>query len=157
MEAFSIVKKKYPKIKLILTGNKSREYWNILKKTEQLKLENEIIFTGPISQSEMPMYFRNAILVLAPTLYESISIPVFEAFKYCVPVCASGVYAIKDQVGDAGLVFNPLEVKSIALSIIKIIEDINLQKQCVVRGKKRLKYFSDERFNRLIKPILSEN
>tara|TARA_B100001093_G_scaffold481389_1_gene512089 strand:- start:5720 stop:6811 length:1092 start_codon:yes stop_codon:yes gene_type:complete len=157
LEAFSIVKKKHPKIKLILTGNKSRQYWNILNKTEQLKLENDIIFTGPISQIEMPRYFRNAILVLAPTLYESISIPVFEAFKYCVPVCASGVYAIKDQVGDAGLVFNPLEVKSIAVSIIKIIENINLQKQCIVKGKKRLKYFSDERFNKLIKPILSEN
>ena len=72
------------------------------KKNEQLKLENEIIFTGPISQSEMPNYFRNALLVIAPTLYESISIPVFEAFKYSVPVCASGVHAIKDQVGDAG-------------------------------------------------------
>jgi glycosyltransferase involved in cell wall biosynthesis len=157
LDAFSIVKKKHPNIKLILTGNKSREYWNILKKIEELKLQNEIIFKGPISQSEMPNYFRNALLVIAPTLYESISIPVFEAFKYSVPVCASGVHAIKDQVGDAGLIFNPFDEKSIALSIIKLIENSKLQRQCVINGKKRLKYFSDERFNKLIKPILSEN
>ena len=105
--AFKKIKKNDKEIKLVLTGSKSREFKKIKKKVFDLNLENDVIFKGPIDQIEMSTYFSNAKLIIVPTLYESISIPVFEAFKYQVPVCSSDIYAIKDQVGDAGIFFNP--------------------------------------------------
>jgi len=38
-----------------------------------------------------------------PSLFESISIPVYEAFQAGTPVVASNILSFPEQVGDAGL------------------------------------------------------
>ena len=157
LEAFNEIKTSHPEIKLVLTGSKSREYKNIQKKVVNLELLNEVVFKGPIPQNEMSTYFSNAKLILAPTLYESISIPVFEAFKYQVPVCASSIFAIKDQVGNAGLLFDPEDTASIAEAIKNGLSNKKLRNQCIENGEKRLEYFSHTRFNNLLKQAINEN
>ena len=42
-----------------------------------------------------------------PSLFESVSIPIYEAFQVGTPVAASNILAIPEQVGDAGLLFDP--------------------------------------------------
>lgn len=157
IKAFKKIKKFDKEIKLVLTGSKSREFKNIQKKVLDLNLKNDVIFKGPIPQNEMSMYFSNAKLIIAPTLYESISIPVFEAFKYQVPVCASDVFALKDQVGNAGIFFNPEDIISIFTSIKLGLTDKNLRNKCIENGNKRLEYFSHTRFNNLFKKAIHEN
>ena len=155
--AFKKVKKIDREIKLVLTGSKSREFKKIEKKVFDLNLENDVIFQGPINQTEMSTYFSNAKLIIVPTLYESISIPVFEAFKYQVPVCSSGIYAIKGQVGDAGIFFNPEDITSIYKAIKIGLSDKKLRIKCVENGKRRLEFFSNSRFNNLLNNALNEN
>ena len=155
--AFKKIKKFDKEIKLVLTGSKSREFKKIKNKVLNLNLENDVIFRGPIHQTEMSTYFSNAKLIIVPTLYESISIPVFEAFKYQVPVCSSGIYAIKDQVGNAGIFFNPENISSIYTAIKKGLTDKNLRIKCIENGKRRLDFFSQSRFNNLLNKALNEN
>ena len=38
-----------------------------------------------------------------PSLFESISLPIYEAFSLKIPVCCSNVVALPEQVGEAGL------------------------------------------------------
>ena len=155
--AFKKIKKNDKEIKLVLTGSKSREFKKIKKKVFDLNLENDVIFKGPIDQIEMSTYFSNAKLIIVPTLYESISIPVFEAFKYQVPVCSSDIYAIKDQVGDAGIFFNPKDITSIYRAIKIGLTNKKLRIKCVENGKRRLEFFSHSRFNNLLNNALNEN
>ncbi len=157
INAFKKVKKTDKEIKLVLTGNKSREFKNIKKKVFDLDLENDVIFKGPINQNEMSTYFSNAKLIIVPTLYESISIPVFEAFKYQVPVCSSNIYAIRDQVGNAGIFFNPENVNSIFTAIKIGLTNKQLRNECIKNGNKRLEFFSHSRFNNLLNKALNEN
>ena len=105
----------------------------------------------------MSTYFSKAKLIIAPTLYESISIPVFEAFKYRVPVCASGVFAIKDQIKNAGILFDPKDIKSIFTSINLGLTDENLRRKCIEDGDKRLEFFSHSRFNNLLNKAINED
>lgn len=157
VKAFREIKEFNTKIKLVLTGSKSREFKKIHEEVLNLNLQDDVIFKGPIPQSEMSTYFSKAKLIIAPTLYESISIPVFEAFKYQVPVCASGVFAIKDQVKNAGILFDPKDIKSIFTSINLGLTDENLRKKCIKNGNKRLEFFSHSRFNSLLKKVIDEN
>ena len=157
IKAFKKIKGLNKDIKLVLTGSKSREFKNIYKEVIALNLQDDIIFRGPIPQNQMSTYFSNAKLIIAPTLYESISIPVFEAFKYQVPVCASGVFAIKDQVKNAGILFDPKDIKSIFTSINLALTSDDLRKKCIENGNKRLEYFSHSRFNSLLKQAIDEN
>ena len=157
VEAFHEIIKTQKDVKLVLTGNKSREYQKIKHRVIELKLVKSVIFRGPIPQNEMSTYFSNAKLILAPTLYESISIPVFEGFIHGVPVCASGIFAIKNQVGDAGFLFNPEEKKSIINAIKDGLTNQRLRDTYIKNGKKRLEYFSHNRFNKLINKAIYEN
>lgn len=140
---------------LVLTGNKTREYLKIQNLIKELDIQENVKFISNIPQNHMPYFFINARIVVAPTLYESISIPVFEAFYYKVPVCASGVYAIVDQVGDSGELFDPYSIDSIYFAMKKLV---NLNKisrnDYISRGLERLNYFSIDRFNALINKCL---
>lgn len=153
INAFSKIIKKHRNIKLIITGRKSREYDNIIKQISQLKISKNILHLENIDQRDMPYFFKNSILTIAPTLHESISIPVFEAFYFNSPVCASGILAIKDQVSNAGLQFDPTNEVSIYKSLDEMLSNDDLRKEFKSKGKKRLEYFSHERYNALITPL----
>ena len=153
INAFSRIVIKHKKIKLIITGRKSREYNNILAQIIELNLSEHILHLENIDQVDMPFFFKNSITTIAPTLHESISIPVFEAFYFESPVCASGILAIKDQVSNAGLQFDPTNEESIYISLDEMLSNDNLRKDFKSKGKKRLEYFSHERFNNIISPL----
>lgn len=55
-----------------------------------------------------------------PTLFESVSLPIWESFYLGVPVVSSDVCALPEQVGDAGLLFDPNNVEDMAEKIYKI-------------------------------------
>lgn len=55
------------------------------------------------------------------TLFESISIPVYEAFSVGTAVCASNVVALPEQVGDAGLLFDPQSTDDITEKICALL------------------------------------
>lgn len=153
INAFSKIIKKHRNIKLIITGRKSREYDNIIEQISKLKISKNILHLENIDQRDMPYFFKNSILTIAPTLHESISIPVFEAFYFNSPVCASGILAIKDQVSNAGLQFDPTNEESIYKSLDEMLSNDHLRKEFKSKGKKRLEYFSHERYNALITPL----
>ena len=67
--------------------------------------------------------------LVMPTLFESVSIPIYEAFALEVAVCSSNVVALPEQVGDAGLIFDPNDIHDMASSMIKYLEDDNLPKE----------------------------
>ena len=154
LKAFLEFSKDFKLVKMILTGNKNREYNSILDLITKLKLRDKIIFFHRIPQKFMPYFFKNSVFTIAPTLHESISIPVFEAFQYQSPVCASGILAIKDQVSDCGLLFNPESIEDIYKCMHKLYVDRDLREKLKLKGKKRLKYFSVSRFNKKINKIL---
>ncbi len=119
----------------------------------KLNLTENILHLENIDQVDMPYFFKNSILTIAPTLHESISIPVFEAFYFKSPVCASGILAIKDQVSNAGLQFDPTDEASIFNSLDLMISNYDLRQDFKLKGQQRLEFFSHERYNKLITPI----
>ena len=44
-------------------------------------------------------------MLFMPTLFESVSTPIYELFFLKAPVCASNVVALTKQVGGAGILF----------------------------------------------------
>ena len=151
ISAFSRLLIDHKNLILVLTGSKIREYSKIINLIKELNIQENVKFISNIPQNHMPYFFQNARIVIAPTLYESISIPVFEAFYYKVPVCASGVYAIIDQVGDAGELFDPYSVDSILNSMKKLINSNEISRDDYIsKGLKKLNYYSTKRFNILI-------
>jgi len=75
-----------------------------------------------------------------------VSMPIWEAFYLGVPVLSSNVCALPEQVGDAGLLFDPYNIDDIADKIYKIWIDEKLRAELVKKGYDRIKNLTLENY-----------
>ena len=58
-----------------------------------------------------------------PSLYEGFGLPILEAMHRGVPVCCSDNSSLPEVAGDAALLFDPLDPRSIAAAVERILGD----------------------------------
>jgi glycosyltransferase involved in cell wall biosynthesis len=138
IEAFAIVARQYPDCHLLLTGERRLEFSRVMSRVEELKLSARVKHLGQIDVSDLVAVYKLATLVVIPTLFESISIPMYEAFSLGVPVCASNVLALPEQAGDAAVLFDPMSVQDMAGKIAATLCDISLRARLIQRGPERI-------------------
>ena len=99
-------------------------------------------FLGHVPQDELRGLYRLATTMVLPSLFEANSLPVFEAWLEGTPVACSNATALPEQVGDAAVLFNPTDAKSIADGVASIVTDPSLAATLRAKGSRRLKQFS---------------
>jgi len=104
----------------------------------------------------MPYLYKLSTALVMPTLFESLSIPIWEAFYLGVPVVSSNVCALPEQVGDAGLLFDPNDVEDMAGKIYRIWIDEDLRKELIQRGYERIKDLTFEKYAKDWESIIDE-
>ena len=157
INAFKIINDNFPYIKLVLTGKKRFDFINISETIISLHLSDKVVFTEFIPDKELRILMKNALFLIMPTLFESISIPIYEAFQVGIPVCSSNVVSLPDQVGDAGIIFDPNSVKSIADSAILLIEDKSLRINLVNKGYDKINTLTDKFYSDSLEKIVNES
>ena len=86
LEAISLLKKKGIRLECIMVGTGSEEE-HLHLKTRELDLEDQIIWTGRIANSELPMYLSKAQIYIAVPETEGVSASLFEAMACgCFPI-----------------------------------------------------------------------
>lgn len=138
LEAFKEVRKIIPDLNLICTGNKTDYYDIIQKKILELGLENSVKFLGIVPEEDLIGLYKNAELVVIPTLYEAGSGPLYEAMKYKVPVICANTTSLPETVSNAKYVFNPNDVDELSVLIIKMLSDYNEKKLNILNSERRM-------------------
>lgn len=154
IEAFREVANEVPDLKLVLTGKKRDQYETVVEAIERLGLREKVCHLGYVEQSDLRAIYKLATAMVMPSLFESVSIPIYEAFEVGTPVAASNVLAIPEQVGDAGLLFDPKSADSIKQAILKII-DPETARELVKRGRERMSAMTSERYGAQLQGLLS--
>jgi glycosyltransferase involved in cell wall biosynthesis len=146
IKAYSVLKKKYsvPQ-KLVLTGHKGRYYEELQRLVRVLGLENDVIFTGFISDDELRLLYSSADVFVFPSFYEGFGLPVLEAMASGTPVVASNRTSIPEVVGDAGLLFNPDNTDEMAETIYSVLREETLKRSLISKGFERVKKFTWEK------------
>ena len=155
VKAFKIVSKTFDDVNLILTGSKMNNYNNLIQKIDMLSLQDRVKHLGYIDYEDLPYFYKMSQFLVMPTLFESVSIPIYEAFALEVAVCSSNVVALPEQVGDAGLIFDPNDIHDMASSMIKYLEDDRLRKEKAKLGFERVKGFNHENYRIKLLEILA--
>ena len=106
----------------------------------------QVLNLGPISQKACPSLYAQCDALFLPTLLEVFSASYPEAMKMEKPILTSNYSFTTDVCQDAALYFDPLDPKNIAKKIKYFIEHEALQKELIVKGKKRVKEFETARF-----------
>jgi glycosyltransferase involved in cell wall biosynthesis len=138
IKAFNLIVQNNPDVFLVFSGSPQNYYTNVLKEIQNYHLENKIKCLGYIDYFDMQYVYKLSYMLVMPTLFESVSIPIYEAFKLGVPVCCSNVVALPEQIGDAGLLFDPNDYNDIADKISLYLYNESIRQEKIVLGYKRI-------------------
>ena len=86
IDAFALVARQYPDCHLVLTGAIRLEFSSVMSRVKEKGLESRVRHLGQIDVLDLVAAYKLATLVVVPTLFESISIPIYEAFSCGSPV-----------------------------------------------------------------------
>lgn len=146
IDAFKIVCNKFENIDLVLTGSPKSNHSKVVKKIKENNLTNKIKYLGYINYSDLPYIYKSSQFLIMPSLFESVSIPVYESFALKVPVACSNVVSLPEQVGDAALLFDPLNVEDIVEKMMIYLSDKDLRHKMSLRGYDRVRNFNHDNY-----------
>jgi len=142
--AIKIVVNKYPNIQIMIAGQMIDQwYYNmVVNLSKSLSIENNICFLGRLGIDELINLYQNCRLFVFPSTAETFGNPLVEAMACGAPVVCSNATAMPEIVGDGALLFDPLDVGEIAETILKVIDDPELQAELSRRGLAQASKFS---------------
>lgn len=106
--------------KLVLAGRPGYGFEEFEKKVQDLNLEDDILFTGYISDEDKIRLYSNALAYVFPSLYEGFGSTITECMSYNLPLILSNIPTSIEVAGDYGVFFE-LENKK---QLLKCMRDI---------------------------------
>jgi glycosyltransferase involved in cell wall biosynthesis len=107
----------------------------------ELGIEKKV-FQYPATDRTLVEFYRNAMLLVLPSLYEGFGLPVLEAFSCGCPAAVSRAGALPEVAGEGALYFDPGEETSIREAVRNVIEDKTLREHLRSEGYKQARKFS---------------
>lgn len=156
VESFEIVSKQIDDVHLILTGSQQNNYDHLMTRINELNLNHRVKHLGYIEYKDLPYLYKMSQFLIMPTLFESISIPIYEAFALEVAVCSSNAVGLPEQIGDAGLIFNPHSIIDISEKMMMYLTNNDLRIEKAKNGFKRISEFSHESYKNKLLEVCSE-
>ncbi len=154
IKAIKILVRDIPDIHLVLTGSEKNAMKEVKRCIADNGLEKNITIKGFVSNENITWLYRNAVGMVMPSYFGPTNIPPLEAMALGCPVAVSNKYAMPEQVGDAGLLFNPDSPKEIAECIRKIWLDDELRERMIRRGYYRINKWTKKEFTKRLQNIL---
>ena len=115
LKAFQILKNDLTDLKLVKVGEaKAERRKKTLQIIKDLKIENDVIFTGYIEDEKLPVFYSNAELLLFPSVLEGFGFPIVEAMSCGCPVVTSSKDPMRELTGGTQLLVNPADPQDIA-------------------------------------------
>jgi glycosyltransferase involved in cell wall biosynthesis len=128
-----------PEVIMLCSGNRDEPMSRWMREADLS--DREVRFAGDILEERIPDYYRGALALLMPSLYEGFGLPALEAMACGTPVLASNVASLPEVVGEAGLLVDPLDIEAIAEGIHRISRDAELRKRNAAHGLVRAAEF----------------
>jgi len=143
LRALVILKKEYHlDIDCVLTGFDYENGYPLCKKIDEYGLNGQVKILGYGTQTEIKQIYKKAGMLCFPSLFEGFGLPLLEAMTVGCPIVCSSETSIPEVVGDAALLFDPLNPKEMADKIHQVWTTPALRKMLVTRGKEQAKKFS---------------
>ena len=125
VKAFKVFKENSENnIKMVFAGKKGWLYDEVLEYIRENDIEDEIIFTGYISEEEKSCLLYNAKAFLFLSIYEGFGMPPLEALEINIPIILSDISVFREIFEDSVYYVNPYDIDDISdkMSLILLEE-----------------------------------
>jgi len=117
-------------------------------------LDDRFVFTGPVPDEELAVYYRHAAVYISMSEHEGFCVPLVEAMAADVPVLAYAAAAVPDTLGGAGVQFAPKDLEVAAELLGRLAFDDRLRAEVIAGQRRRLADFGDARITRDLTALL---
>ena len=157
IKAVAKIRPQCPDIQLVLLGSKKHPgYKKVNATVNRLGVAENVSFLGHVDEDSLAQIYRRARALIMPTFFGPTNIPPLEAFASGCPVAVSGIYGMPEQVGDAGLFFDPNSIEELSTTIMRLWTNDALCIELSERGNRKAKAWGQPQFNERLKDIIVE-
>ena len=132
-------------IKLVLVGKASSESFNCNNQN--------IIFTGYLSDDELKVLYKHAFLYVFPSVYEGFGIPIIDAQAFGIPVICSNIPVFKEIAGK-GAEFCELNILDVVKKFKTILEDNYKENLLIQNGYNNIQKFLSSQIKKQVIMLL---
>lgn len=161
IESLHLLKEKYEiEIPVVFVGSPKSDsketFPKVTRLIKELNMHEQILYLGYLSEEEVVGLYKKATALVFPSLIGPTNIPILEAMVLGTPVVCSNLFSMPEQVGDAGLLFDPFNVEDMAEKIYKIWTDENLRQELIKKGYERVKDVTLENYAKQWEMVIEE-
>ena len=142
VDAFASLCKRFPDLKLVLTGGNFASDHPARKKIEKHGLQESVMHLGYCSPLEIHGLLEGAKALVYPSKFEGFGLPVAEAIILGTPVVCSDIDSLKEVGGDAVSTFDPEDSGSIFRAVEKVLLDSQFRDSQLTKAQNRKSIFA---------------
>lgn len=130
-------------VHLVLSGRRHKPFWPQVERTlAELDLQARVTVLGAVSDDDLTALFGRAKLMVFPSLFEGLGLPLLEAMESQLPIVASDSTCIPEVVGKAGILFDGQDEAAIAAALRNALARPEALAECVRHGGGQLETFN---------------
>ncbi len=153
LRAFPYVRQAIPNARLLVVGAYTQEDKEPYVMWARRHNVHGVRFVGPVSEEELPRYYRSCDVFCAPsTGFESFGIVLLEAMASGVPIVASDITGYRQVLhhGEEGLLVEPENERALAQALIALLNDPDRRRQMGQIGLVRAAQYSWDKVSRQV-------
>lgn len=130
-------------VPLVCTGKPIESSADTIQRAlKSLGLTDQVFFTGFLDEGSLRHLYARAELMVFPSLFEGLGIPLLEAMASGTPTVCSSASCMPEIGGEAVMFFDPYSVEDMAAKIAQVWRDIALRADLKRRGYANIAAFS---------------
>jgi glycosyltransferase involved in cell wall biosynthesis len=141
LEAYHALRRRGVDHELVIAGGKGWLYDAIFRTVDELRLRPHVRFVQPDDAMLVDLYGGASVFVF-PSVYEGFGIPPLEALACGAPVVCSNSSSLPEIVGDAAVLFDPLDVEGMTEAIDLVLRDEGVRLRLRGTGPSRAAQFT---------------
>ena len=131
-----------PRVRFVMAGDGELRP-QVEARIRERGIGNHITLLGWKNENEMPEVYRNLDIVVLTSLWEGLPCVFSEAMAGELPIVATNVDGAREAIvhGENGFLHEPRDIRGMAQSVLKLVENADLRRTMGARGKSRVMEF----------------
>lgn len=143
VKAFADCSDRFGEVDLILAGKSHvTETPKLYRLVQELGLSKRVHFKNYVSYVDLPNWYRGALALIYPSLWEGFGLPLLEAMACGCPVVTSYGSGMQEVADDAAIYIDPFDLESIKHSLVKVLSEDFPRTILLQRGFHRCKSYT---------------